>query len=80
MNESKTTKAYFKFNNIPGGEYAIKCFQDLNNNKKIDMGLFGPKEPYGFYLVKKDVNKPPGFDDLSFLINKNINDIIITLR
>ena len=75
-----TTKVYFEFNNVPEGIYAIKCFQDLNNNNRIDMGLFGPKEPYGLYRVKKRFFGAPKFENLSFYLYKNISNIKLKLN
>ncbi|MBL4908575.1 MAG: DUF2141 domain-containing protein [Alteromonadaceae bacterium] len=37
------------FTELPDGEYAIKLFQDENDNNKMDMNMMGiPKESYGF--------------------------------
>lgn len=36
----------FLFTNVPAGAYAISVFQDVNGNGKLDMGLFGPVEPW----------------------------------
>jgi uncharacterized protein (DUF2141 family) len=37
------------FENLPNGEYAIKIFQDENDNNKMDFNMMGiPKEGYGF--------------------------------
>ena len=37
------------FENLPDGEYAIKMYQDENNNNKMDFNMMGiPKEGYGF--------------------------------
>lgn len=80
LDNDKSQKISFEFTDVPEGIYAIRCFQDLNGNRKIDMGLFGPKEPYGFYRIKGDIHKPPEFNDLSFIIDKNINNIKIRLR
>jgi uncharacterized protein (DUF2141 family) len=34
---------------LPVGEYAISVYQDINDNKKLDLGMFHiPKEPVGF--------------------------------
>src|SRR6516165_2493386 len=31
---------------LPGGRYAISAYQDINDNKKLDLGMFNkPKEP-----------------------------------
>lgn len=37
------------FKNIPEGEYAIKMYQDENDNNELDFNMIGiPKEGYGF--------------------------------
>jgi uncharacterized protein (DUF2141 family) len=37
------------FKDLPAGEYAIKIYQDENNNQKLDFNFMGiPKEGYGF--------------------------------
>ena len=37
------------FENLPDGEYAIKMYQDENDNNKMDFNMMGiPKEGYGF--------------------------------
>ena len=42
-------QAFVVFENLPNGEYAIKMYQDENDNSKLDFNLLGiPKEGYGF--------------------------------
>jgi uncharacterized protein (DUF2141 family) len=37
------------FENLPDGEYAVKMYQDENDNNKMDFNMMGiPKEGYGF--------------------------------
>lgn len=37
------------FKNIPEGDYAIKMYQDENDNNELDFNMIGiPKEGYGF--------------------------------
>lgn len=37
------------FENVPDGEYAIKMYQDENDNNEMDFNMMGiPKEGYGF--------------------------------
>jgi uncharacterized protein (DUF2141 family) len=37
------------FENLPNGDYAIKIYQDENDNNKMDFNMMGiPKEGYGF--------------------------------
>jgi len=65
----------FRFENITYGKYCIRCFQDKNNNGKLDKGLFGPSEPW--CLSWKSKKKFPfGFSDVEFELKsecKNIN-------
>lgn len=36
------------FNDLVNGKYIVKVFHDLNENNKLDTGMFGiPKEPWG---------------------------------
>ncbi len=45
---SSNSQLEFEFD-LPQGEYAILVYQDLNGNKKLDLGIFSiPKEPTGF--------------------------------
>jgi len=64
------TEISFCFKNVKIGKYAIRCFQDKNGNKKLDKGLFGPTEPYGFSWRNKK-KFPLDFEDIVFFVNKN---------
>ena len=68
INKDNQKAVSFEFKNVPEGIYAIKCFQDLNGNGKIDMGFFGPKEPYGLFRKKGNIYRRPQFNDLSFIL------------
>jgi len=35
----------FVFNDVKAGIYGIRCFQDQNNDGKLNIGMFGPSEP-----------------------------------
>lgn len=61
------------------GKYAVKIFQDENNNTKLDTGLFGiPKEPWGLSNNVKATFGPPKFGDMLFELkaNKEISIIL----
>lgn len=68
------TEIKYKFKNIPAGQYAISCYQDVNGNHKLDKWLFGPLEPWGFSYTG-DMKFPPKFNDVSFklLYDQRIN-------
>jgi uncharacterized protein (DUF2141 family) len=38
---------------VPPGRWAVSAFEDRNNNGVLDMGLFSPKEPNGFWRAFK---------------------------
>ena len=59
------TAVDYEFKNIPAGQYAISCYQDVNGNHKLDKWLFGPLEPWGFSYTG-DMKFPPAFGDISF--------------
>lgn len=64
---------------LPKGKYAITCFQDLNDNKKLDKRTFPPipKEPYGFSNDPRIMGKPK-FEKCSFdLVNDKTISITI---
>ncbi len=61
-----------EFDSIPSGEYAISLFQDENDNKKLDMGSFGPTEKYGFSNNAKGKMGPPAFEDCKFAIKEDM--------
>lgn len=65
---------------LPSGEYAVAVFQDLNNNGKLDTGLFGiPKEPYAFSNNFRPRFSAPQFSDCSFIYSGKLHEIKIEL-
>ncbi|HZY36021.1 MAG TPA: DUF2141 domain-containing protein [Mucilaginibacter sp.] len=53
----------FSFN-VPAGMYAVAVYQDLNDNKKLDAGLFQiPKEPFGFSNNYRPSFSAPDYKD-----------------
>ena len=59
------------FKNIPEGEYAIKMYQDENDNNELDFNMIGiPKEGYGF---SNNVGKfgAPKYVKAKFIIKEN---------
>ena len=65
---------------LPAGKYAVRIFQDENNNTKMDKGMFGiPKEPWGLSNNIKATFGPPKFEDTLFELKAN-KEISITLH
>jgi uncharacterized protein (DUF2141 family) len=55
---------------LPAGEYAISLFQDLNDNSKLDKGLFGiPTEKYGFSNNASGFMGAPSFEKAKFTLS-----------
>ncbi len=59
------------FRNIPTGRYMIAAFQDLDENGAINMGLFGPTEPYRVYRVHRTFFGPE-YDRGCFEVKGNV--------
>jgi uncharacterized protein (DUF2141 family) len=73
-------KTSFSFTNVPEGTYGIRCFQDLNGNKILDRGDFGPVEPWGTYRPNRPAFRGPMFEEIAFKVDKDIADIKIELQ
>ena len=68
------------FKNLIPGKYAVKLFQDLNNNKEFDKGFFGvPKESWGVSNDVKANYGPPKFEDMIFVL-ENDKTIAISMN
>jgi uncharacterized protein (DUF2141 family) len=67
----------YEFKDVPAGTYAIRAYQDVNGNHKLDKWLFGPLEPWGFSYTER-MKFPPTFEDVSFdlLYDMRINIIL----
>lgn len=62
---NKVSTVYFE--NIPEGEYAIICFHDANENKRMDFEMNGmPLEDYGSSNNVMEMG-PPVFENSKFL-------------
>jgi uncharacterized protein (DUF2141 family) len=68
----------FRFQVAPG-RWAVSAFEDRNDNGVLDMGLFGPKEPSGFWRPFHAWRKPR-FDDVASQIDHDVPDADVTLR
>ena len=70
----------YEFAGLPPGRYAVKCFQDTNGNGKIDIGLFGPKEPWATYRLAKPKLRAPRFEEMAFDVTLDVTTADLTLR
>lgn len=79
--ERTQEKVPFEFKNIPSGAYVIQVFQDTNGNGKFDMGMFGPKEPWGMsMLTKKPRFRGPKLEEVKFEVTQNITGMVIKVK
>jgi uncharacterized protein (DUF2141 family) len=59
------------FENIPDGEYAIKMYQDENDNNEMDFNMMGiPKEGYGF-SNNVGMFGAPEYTEAKFVVKEN---------
>lgn len=58
------------FDGLPVGKYAVRIFQDLNANNKIDFNGQMPTEPFGFSNITMLMG-PPSYSDAAFDLNEN---------
>ncbi len=70
-------QAEFRFE-VPRGRWALSAYDDLNDNGKLDMGAFGPKEPNGFWRAFHGWHKPH-FDEVAIEVDRDILDADIHL-
>jgi hypothetical protein len=63
-------RAPFSFR-APRAWYAIAVFEDEDGDGDLAMGLFGPKEPSGFYRAFTGFG-PPSFDKIKFELNADL--------
>ncbi|MBS1489022.1 MAG: DUF2141 domain-containing protein [Bacteroidetes bacterium] len=69
-----------QFDSIPYGEYAVAIYQDVNNNHKLDTGMFGiPSEPFAFSNNFRPKFGGPTFAKCEFNFSKNKQTIQIRM-
>jgi uncharacterized protein (DUF2141 family) len=68
----------FRFD-VPPGSWTLSAFEDRNDNGVLDMGLFGPKEPSGFWRPFTAWRRPM-FDDVAAPIVRDTAGADITLK
>jgi len=64
---------------LPDGEYVVSIFQDVNNNERLDSGLFGiPREPVGITNYNGR-GIPGGFRKLKVPVNNSSTRITVNM-
>lgn len=75
------TNFSFEINYTLGQKIAVKVFQDLNNDQKLNTNSIGfPKEPWGVSNNVKPFLGPPNFQKMLFTVSKNTKNITIKLQ
>lgn len=69
--EAKGEPLNYVFGEFPSGTYIIRAFVDVNENGKLDTGMFGPTEPYGFSNNARGQFGPPSVEEQSFKVMGN---------
>ena len=64
------------FDNLPKGTYAIICYQDMNDNHKLDFSSFIPQEPWGL-SNNVQLMGPPTWNDAKFEVK---NETIVEIQ
>ena len=64
---------------VPTGRWAVSAFEDRNGNGVLDMGLFGPKEPSGFWRSFTSWHKPR-FEEVASLMERDNTNADITIK
>ena len=76
IGEIKENNTEISFQNIPKGIYAITCFHDANDNKKMDFDGFMPLEDYGVSNNPRSMG-PPQFEPAKFEVGETDLEIEI---
>ncbi len=68
----------FQFH-VPPGAWALSAFEDENEDGILNMGVFGPKEPSGFWRAFHQWRKPR-FADVASTLNQDTPNADIQLH
>ena len=80
LNPDGATEMRYEFTNVPPGSYAIRAFLDSNGNEELDIGIFGPKEPWAIYQAPRPTLTPPSFNRVSFELSGPRDQMDMELR
>ena len=71
----------FAFEGVPSGTYALRAWQDVNGNGKLDTDAFGrPKEPWGTYRRSHPRFGGPQWKEMAFKVSASVQDIVLKLE
>lgn len=64
---------------VDPGRWAVSAYEDINDNGVLDMGLFGPREPSGFWRPFRGWHKPR-FDEVASTIDVDVFSADVVLK
>lgn len=62
------------------GTYALAVYQDTNSNHRLDIGLFGPTEPYGFSNNPRIAFSKPSLQSVLFQAGEGDTTVHVRLN
>ena len=71
-------EALFDFD-VSIGKWAVSAFEDLDGNGNLNMGMFGPTEPNGFWKPFRAWRKPR-FADVAVLIDHDTANATLQIK
>jgi uncharacterized protein (DUF2141 family) len=77
--EAAAGRVRFSFG-LPAGRYGFRCFLDLNGDGRLDRGPFGPAEPWGMSWSGARRYGFPKFDDIAFIVDRDIRGLRIEVK
>ncbi len=76
--EVRSGRVGYSFKTKPG-QYTVSAYEDEDGNRTLKVGLFGPKEPQGFYREYTGWG-PPSFKDIKFSLTADLKNAHIKLK
>lgn len=71
-------EAPFTFTEVPAGEWALRCYQDRNGNGRLDMGVLGPREPWGVSGERR--RRAPRFEEVRFTVSGEVAGLVVPVE
>jgi uncharacterized protein (DUF2141 family) len=66
----------FRFDNIATDKYVMLVFQDTDGDGDLNLGMFGPTEPWGNYRRSRPF---PNFGNMLFVVEGDVTGIEVEL-
>jgi uncharacterized protein (DUF2141 family) len=63
------------FSGLKAGRYALRAFIDRNGDGRLNVGPFGPTEPWALSWAAAEKRGVPRFEDVAFQVYSGMNSI-----